>query len=482
MKNAQIILRDTGLVLLIVGIAALAAVVPALVYGEYSHGIWILATSLLFFLTGGLVRLMGGREDGEPKLKHGMAIAALSWLLVSLISTVPFMQITGFDFLSAFFEAMSGWSTTGLTMVAVEESLSHTIQFWRSYMQWMGGVGVVVLTLIVLSRPGTGSFTLYRSEAREEKIHPSVVSTVKSIWWIFLLYTGLGILLYVLAGMPLWGAVNHCMTAISTGGFSVHNASIGYYDSLAIELATIVIVVLGATSYVAHHDLLRGRIRKFLADTQFRTLLLLMVVGSVALTLFVVHDCGDLDFAVRHSVFQFISAQTTTGFQSVDLAGWDVSAKLILSLSMVIGGAAGATTGGIKLIRGNLLFKRIVWGVRDIFLPEGGHAPRKVGGTLLTRDEAERETSEASMMLMLWILMLLAGVFVLLNTVGGSLEDVFFEVASAQGNVGLSTGITSMGMDPIAKVMLIINMWTGRLEIIPILVLLRSLLSRRSIF
>ncbi|MGC9308908.1 MAG: potassium transporter TrkG, partial [Thermoplasmatota archaeon] len=207
-----------------------------------------------------------------------------------------------------------------------------------------------------------------------------------------------------------------------------------------------------------------------------------IVAGSLALTLFVMHDYGDWEFAVRHSVFQLISAQTTTGFQSVDLSGWDVSAKVLLSMSMVIGGAAGATTGGIKLIRGNLLFKRIVWGVRDIFLPKGGRVPRKVGRKLLTRDEAERETGEASMMLMLWILMLLAGVFVLLNTVGGSLEDVLFEVASAQGNVGLSVGITSMGMDPVAKVMLIINMWTGRLEIIPILVLLRSLISRRSIF
>ncbi|MGC9309031.1 MAG: TrkH family potassium uptake protein, partial [Thermoplasmatota archaeon] len=453
MKNARIILRDTGLVLLIAGIATLAAMVPALIYEEYNEGIWILATSLVFFLAGGVIRLLGGREDGEPKLKHGMAIAALSWLLVSLISTIPFMQITGFDFLSALFEAMSGWSTTGLTMVASEESLSHTIQFWRSYLQWMGGIGVIVLTLIVLSRPGTGSFTLYRSEAREKKIHPSVVSTVKSIWWIFLLYTGLGTLLYVLAGMPLWGAINHCMTAISTGGFAIHHASIGYYDSIAIEIVTLIIVVLGATAYVAHNNLLRGKIREFLADSQFRTLLLLIVAGSLALTLFVMHDYGDLDFAVRHSVFQFISAQTTTGFQTVDLGGWDASAKIILTLSMVIGGAAGATCGGIKLIRGNLLFKRIVWGVREIFLPEGGQVPRKVGGTLITKDEAERETSEASMMLMLWILMLLAGVFVLLNTVGGCLEDVLLEVASAQGNVGLSVGITSMGMDPVAKVM-----------------------------
>jgi trk system potassium uptake protein TrkH len=479
MKDASIIIRDTGAILLVVGVITVFAMVPSLVYNETEHAIWILITAGVFLLLGTFLRLVG-RGDGEPKIKHAMVIAALSWFFISLISSIPFMYVEHMDFLSAFFESIAGWTGTGLTMIANESSLTYTIQFWRTFSQWIGGVGVIVLTLIILARPGTGSFTLYRSEARDEKIHPSIISTVKSIWWIFLLYTGVAILVLFLAGMPAWEAVNHAMTGLATGGFSVRDDSISSYATL-VQFLIVPIMMAGAISFAAHYGILNGRLKKFFTDVQTLALLALIIVGAALLTLLNMDQYATFAESFKYSAFQFTSALTCTGFQTVDITGWVPSAKMLLSLAMVIGGAAGSTAGGIKLFRIILMGKGVGWKIKKIFLPPNSSFSHRLGGKIMTEDDAEEEVSEAAIMSFLWLLLLFVGIMVLLITTSSSLADVIFEVCSAQGNVGLSTGITAAGMDPIAKTMLIINMFIGRLEIIPILVLIRSIVSGQRI-
>ena len=494
MKGLKIVLRDTGAVLLAVGvITVIAAIVPLLVdfNGEKENVPWIFLTMVIFLIVGTFFRLIG-RDKGEPKIKHAMIIAAFSWLLISLISTIPFHYINyaeKMDFLSAFFEAVAGWTGTGLTMVNFESTLPYTVQFWRTFTQWIGGVGVIVLTLIVLARPGTGSFTLYRSEAREEKIHPSIISTVKSIWWIFLLYTILGIVvLYIVGlvsgeGMGLWEAVNHCMTGIATGGFSVTDDSMASYG-VVTQIVITVLMIFGAIAFVTHYDLLKGRVRKFFSDAQTQALITLIFIGVIALIFVNLNDPnygGNITRSIKESGFQFISAITCTGFATANILSWGASAKMILSFAMVIGGAAGSTAGGIKLFRIILLAKGTGWKIRHIFLPPKGTIRYKLGGKPLGRDEALEEITEASILSFLWMILLFIGIMVILYTTHASLENAIFEVCSAQGNVGLSTGITSAGMNPVAKFMLIINMWIGRLEIIPILVFFRALLKGQSI-
>jgi len=191
--------------------------------------------------------------------------AALGWIFISLIGSIPFIMI-GFnkndplvtmDFLSAFFESMSGWTGTGLTMVDRESLLPYTLQFWRSIIQWIGGVGVIVLTLSILARPGTGSFVLYRSEGRERKTHPSIVSTVRTIWWIFLLYTIIGVIALAIIGsitsngMGLWESLNHAMTGIATGGFSVADDSIVGFGTIS-QIAIVFLMILGGIAFAYH--------------------------------------------------------------------------------------------------------------------------------------------------------------------------------------------------------------------------------------
>ncbi|HDN95662.1 MAG TPA: TrkH family potassium uptake protein [Thermoplasmatales archaeon] len=482
MKNLKIVLRDTGAVLIAVGVITLFVNFISVAFREFEAVKWIVLTSLTFLFIGGVFRGIGRCSD-EPKIRHAMITAALSWLIISLVSSIPFYYITKLDFLSAFFESVAGWTGTGLTMIAEPSKLTHTIQFWRSFIQWIGGVGVIVLTLVVLARPGAGSFTLYRSEAREEKIHPSIISTVKTIWWIFLLYTAIAIIVLFISGMPWWEAINHAMTGLATGGFSITDDSMASYAT-SIQILLLPLMIAGAIAFSTHYELLKGRIKNFLKDGQTQALLFLIFIGSLLLAYINMSDGIYNNFlaSFKFSAFQFVSALTCTGFATANITIWSGEAKILLSLAMIAGGAAGSTAGGIKLFRVILLTKGVGWKIRRIFLPAKSTFPHKIAGRVLGREQAIEELSDAAVVSFLWVILLLIGIFVILHTTHAPLENAIFEVCSAQGNVGLSTGITAIDMNPVAKFMLILNMWVGRLEIIPILVLLRAIIKGGKIF
>ena len=507
MSDLKSVLRDLGGVFIIIGFVCLIALVVPLFFSEYGPDVPfdvfspILITSAMFFGLG--LPLFFIFKNAEPaNFKSAMVMAALAWFFISFIGSIPFWLIpyNGGDPtvtlstlkymapLSAFFESMSGWTGTGLTMVANEELLPYTLQFWRSLIQWVGGVGVIVLTLSILARPGTGSFVLYKGEAREQKMHPSVVSTVRTIWWIFLLYTIIGVLvLFIIGlfdptgGMNPWEALNHAMTGLATGGFSVSDHSITYFSALS-QIAILVLMIFGSIAFAAHYDLLKGRIRKFLSDAQFKALIVLIILGVFALTVINLNQYdGDFFRSLQLSGFQFISALTCTGFATVEnLSAWTESAKLILAFAMVIGGAAGSTAGGIKLFRGILLYKGASWRIKRAISTPHRVFVHKLGEKPLSKDDAIDLINEAAIISFMWVILLSIGIIVI-STVfpTKTLGDVIFEVCSAQGNVGLTTGITSIDMTPIAKIMLIFNMWIGRLEIIPIVVLIKSMFGIR---
>jgi len=480
MNDLKIILRDTGAVLIAVGLISLVAGIVPIVFNEKHSLLYIVLTSIIYLVIGNLLRL-AGKCDDETRTRHAMVTASLSWLLISLISAIPFYYIAKIDFLSSFFESVAGWTGTGLTMFSRPSTLNHTLQFWRSFIQWVGGVGVIVLTLIVLARPGTGSFTLYRSEAREDKIRPSVISTVKIIWWIFILYTGIGILALYLAGMPIWDAINHCMTGLATGGFSIKDDSVASYPTI-VQVILVPLMVAGSIAFAAHYEFLRGRIKNFLKDIQTQALLILLFLGAIFLTYLNLPIYNSLITSFKYSAFQFVSALTCTGFSNYDISLWSDQSKFLISIAMVIGGAAGSTAGGIKLFRIILLGKGVKWKLRSVFLPPKSTFAYKMGGKVLGKEEAIEEMGEAAILSFLWLLLLIFGIFVIMQTTHANLANSMFEVCSAQGNVGLSVGITSISMNPIAKFMLILNMWVGRLEIIPILVFLRAIIKGGRIF
>lgn len=496
MSDIKTVLKNLGGIFIIIGFISLIALVVPLFFGEYGGSFDaltpILITSAVFFGLG--LPLYYVFKNAEPaNFKSAMVTAALGWLIIPLVGIIPFW-LTPYNTatlwhmspLSAFFESMSGWTGTGLTMVADESLLPYTLQFWRSLIQWIGGVGVIVLTLSILARPGTGSFVLYRGEARDQKTHPSIVSTVRTIWWIFLLYTIIGILVLMIigvfdgSGMNPWESINHAMTGLATGGFSVTDDSIAGFG-LITRLVVIVLMILGAIAFAAHYDLLKGRIRNFLSDAQLKAMIILVILGVLALTFLnlKIYD-SNLLHSLKESGFQFVSALTCTGFATVnDLSSWTESAKLILAFAMIIGGAAGSTAGGIKLFRAILLYNGVGWRIKRAISTPRRVFVHKLGDKSLSKDEAMDLINEAAIISFMWVILLSVGIVIIAQVTGATLGNSIFEVCSAQGNVGLTAGITNIHMEPIAKTMLIFNMWIGRLEIIPVIVLIKSMFGIR---
>ena len=506
--------RDLGRILEALGGLVIVSLVVPVVWGEYFALPALLVSALVPL---GLGRLLYRRFQGAqaPGRFHGMIVAASGWFSVGLFGSLPFFLIAwsvqlgvpGFttpaqtatlaaftEPLNALFEGMSGFTGTGLTMTDNEEVLPRTLQWWRTFSEWIGGVGVIVLTTAILSRPGSGSLTLYESEARSKKIHPSIVSTVRTIWWIFILFTFLSILALWLAGMPIWGAINHGMTGLATGGFSITDNSIATYDSVAIDFVLLPVMLLGSIAFPVHYLILQGDLRNLYSDLQTRWVFGYMGIGSVLLWgfLYFVGPYETPFAALRYGLFQFVSAATCTGFQTavdatnVALGKWPSYAQLTVTFGMFVGGAAGSTAGGIKLIRGLTLAKGIRYQIADVFYPESAVRRLEINDRRLNEKEASREFMEAAIIVVLWITFLVVGTFLLLLTLPSgeySLANVLFEVASAQGNVGLSSGITGPESLPtVGKIAFLFHMWIGRLEIIPVLVMLRTIFKRGGLY
>ncbi|WP_297520613.1 TrkH family potassium uptake protein [Thermococcus sp.] len=460
-----------GSILQGVGLAYLFPVLLAWFYpNEIKYVVYFAAPGAFSILLGAwLSRHMGKIED--VNLRQAMVSAAFTWLFASFVSVVPFMGIAHMSFVNSYFESMSAWTGTGLTVMTHLSSYPHMLLFWRAWMQWLGGIGIVLVALTVLIRPGVAAARLYRAEARSERILPNLVNTAKVIFQIYLVLTLVGIYLYYINGMPLFDAVVNAMTGLGTGGMSNHDASIGYYHSTAIEAVTIFLMIMGAVNFTVHYRMFAQRhLKAFFEDVQVRYMFIFLIpaISIVAYSLF---QAGDpVGQALRQAIFHSVSAITCTGFGIANIANYPQVAKFILAILMVIGGGAGSTAGGIKLIRVTLMYESLKWTLQQAILPKGAVIKRKVGNYVFSTEDIQ----EVMSFTMTYFAFLLFGtVYVMLRT-GRNLADAFFEVASAQGNVGLSVGITSPHMAVDLKVLLILLMWIGRLEIFSTLVFIIS--------
>lgn len=515
--------------MLVGGLMAVPAIVAAL-YQEWHTLVALLGGSAITAVVGGALYI-GFRHAPDPKRRHAMVIAGGGWLMVALFGAIPYLlaayitpepvvasyvpagagyasSLHAFrDPVHAIFESMSGYTTTGLTMTVHEPSLSHGLLFYRSFSQWIGGVGVIVLALAILRQAATvGGYSLFTSEGRERRVRPSAIGTARAIWRVYL-----GVTLLVAAYLAtslfllqpgygleqtLFDAVNHAMTGQATGGFSVLDESIDSYGSYALELAHLPPMVLGAIAFPVYYRVWRNRdLGELTDDPQVKALFGLLVVGIPATAwllsraTFPVPELGDglvdaagtlgASTAVREGLFQFTSALTGTGWQTSTIGSWDAAPLVfVVFFAANVGGCAGATTGGFKLIRALLVAKGIRWEATRAFLPEDAVQTIEIGGRTLQLEEINEEMRRAGLMILAYLLVLLLATILLLPILEGdgtTASHVVFEVASAQGTVGLSTGITGPSMPKAAEIGFIGLMWLGRLEIFPVLAFLRAL-------
>ena len=448
------------------------SVMPAAV----SMAITLAAGGCVFFATRGKpVDIISARE--------GMAIVTFGWIAVGAFGSLPFYFCGQFgSFVDALFESVSGFTTTGASVLTQIEALDHDILFWRSFIQWLGGMGIIVLSVAILPFLGVGGMQLYKAEVPSpvpDKLKPRIRDTAMIMWKIYALLSLAEVLLLMLGGMGLFEALNHAFTTMPTGGFSTKNTSIAHYDSLYIDLVIVAFMLLAGINFSLHYQLLRGKTLIFWRDPECRFFL-----GAViALTLLVAFDTygevyrsvGD---ALRYSAFQVVSIVTTTGFATADYELWPGMSQLILLLCMIMGASAGSTGGGVKCLRIMLCFK---YCYRELFMLVHPRAVQhiKVAGKPVPEDVMR------SVMGFLALFMGLFGVSaVVLAGMGLDFVTAIGAVAATLGNIGPGFGgvgpTDNFAAIPSAgKWVLIWCMLLGRLEIYTVIILLAPAFWRR---
>ncbi|MEE8168218.1 MAG: TrkH family potassium uptake protein [Candidatus Hydrothermarchaeales archaeon] len=470
-EDLKVVLRDLGAIVFIIGYTLLAPLIVAFLYGEKNMYFAFLYPSAFAIWIGFVLKRLFAKAD-ETKTRHAVIVAGLAWLVVSLIGSFPF-QYYGVGFLDSYFETMSGFTTSGLTLFQDVEVLPKSLLFWRAFIQWIGGVGVIMLFLVVIIQRGTVAARFYTAEASGERISPSITKTINYIWRVYIVYTIIGILLYYIVGMNLFDAVSHTFTALATAGFSTKNASIGAYNSLPIEAVSVLLMFLGGTSFLILYRLLKGEKTKFWENPELMAYVGFISVSTLFISVNLVLNGYQGIEAIRRAIFHSVSAITTTGFSTSQLAAWPDFSKAILLFLMISGGTMGSTAGGLKILRSVILVKLSWHEIVRALIPERAVLSFKVKDKVL---EYEEVLHVASFFFLYTAFVFTSGLVI--TTFGYDFFGAVFTVSSAQGNVGLLSVPTAVwySTPAPAKVILILNMWIGRLEIFPALALLGSII------
>lgn len=425
--------------------------------GEFVIAGLLSAVSLLGLGLGHWGRRLLSRELAA---REAFLVTALAYPIFSIAGAVAFLPVA--PFIDGFFESMSGFTTTGLSVVPLED-MPRTLRFLRSYMQWIGGAGIVILTVALLNatQPAGFRFRLYGSGSEDERIAGGVRSTARDLLKIYAVLTGAVCLALVVVGMPMEDAVLHGLATVSTGGFSPHATSIGHYvNEPLVLIITMVGMLLGATSFAIYQRIARRKKNQngeTGRDPQGFALVTIVLIG--ALLLFV------LEGEAWHAVFDTVTSITTTGFSLADPAGWSPTRKFFTTLWMIIGGSTGSTAGGLKLMRFLVLLTLVRWTVHRLMVPAEARIALKYAGTPIEAESLRHLLG----FIVAYLALLLAGSAALVFA-GFDPGDALFESASAVGTVGLSCGITNATLPSWLKLVLSFQMWAGRLEVIPVLV------------
>ena len=471
--NYKMVLKSLGSVLCIEAACMLPSLLVSVIYGQDDRVAFI--SSILLTLSAGLLLRLIRPASAEIYARDGFAIVALGWVLISAFGSLPFLFSGSISSpVDALFETVSGFTTTGSSILTDVESQPRGILFWRSFTHWIGGMGVLVFTLAVLPKIKASTLHIMKAESpgpNPGKLVPKIGGTAKILYGIYLVMTSALIVLLLLAGMPLFDSFIHAFGTAGTGGFSSKALSVGAYNSVYIEVIITVFMFLFGVNFSLYYQVLKVSIKSLFKDAEFRFYLATVLVATVLVTIDLTGSVfGSVWESLRHSSFQVSTIITTTGFATTDTNLWPMFSKCVLLMLMFIGGNAGSTAGGIKCIRIVLLTKVIKREIARIIHPRSVRTV-KINGAAVD----EEILSGVTAFFFIYILIFASAVLAV-SLDGLDFESTFSAVATTLNNVGPGFGVFGpmgnfSGLSDLSTVVLTFCMLVGRLEVYPVLLL-----------
>lgn len=478
-----VISRILGMLLMIFSLTLFPPIIVSLLYQDGNYHGFLLAFAITF-VVGLAIWLPVRKSRKDLRTRDGFLITALFWMVLGVFGALPFMFSNGLQLsiTNAVFESLSGLTTTGATVITGLDKLPQSILYYRQQLQWLGGIGIIVIAVAILPMLGVGGMQLFRAETpgpmKDRKLTPRITETAKALFMIYLSLTIACTLSYWLAGMSFFDALCHAYSTVAIGGFSTHDESIGHFDSEIIMAICVLFMVVSGVSFALHFFSWRGRtLRNYLRDPELKLYLTALVLGSI-LTVALLYAFGIFDFAssLSHGIFQLASILTTTGFTTTHFSSWPNVLPFMLLYFAFMGGCAGSTAGGIKAIRILLIIKQ---GLREIqrLIHPSAIIPIKVGNTTVPDRVVDAVWGFFSVYVFAYFIM-----FLVLIATGLDVVTAFFAVGACINNLGPGLGEVAAhygDINNIAKWVLCFAMLLGRLEVFTLLVLFSPMFWRR---
>ena len=470
----SIVAKTLGLLLIVFSLAQVPPIIVDLIYseGEYLTFLFSFALTVL----GGLFLWWPFRNTKKDfRLREGVLIVVCFWIVLSLFGTLPFLitqSISNLSFSNAFFESMSGLTTTGATVLSQLDELPKSILFYRQQLQWLGGMGIIVLAVAVLPLIGVGGMELYHAESSgiaKDRLTPKLRNTAIALWKIYLALTILCALAYFASGMSGFDAISHSFSTVAIGGFSTHDGSIGYFNSISIEMIAIFFMFLAGINFSLHFVAWNNRsLVDYIKDSEFKTYTMVLVSSSiiVIIALSLNSEYNSMSETIRHSLFQTVSIATTTGFSSQNYSSWPAAIPVFLIMMSFIGACVGSTGGGIKVVRVLVMFRL---GMKEInkFIRPNAQVSVKLNKSSINEKALVSVLGFFSLYAISFIFIMM-----LLMFTGVDQVTAYSATAATMNNLGPGLGEVSQNyssLDDIAKWILSFSMLIGRLEVLTII-------------
>jgi trk system potassium uptake protein len=470
----KVVLNTLGTIIFFLGISMIFPLFYAFYYQETNSIYAFIASIIITTLSGLFLQQTFTSENGIGK-KEGFAIAALGWILAAAFGTFPFLFSGTFtNFVDAYFESMSGFTTTGATVMNTIEGHPLSVLFWRDQIQWMGGMGIIVLVVAILPALGVGGMQLFRSEVpgpEPDKLKPRIKETAKLLYLVYIIISVIQVILLYFTGMSFYDALTHMFGTMCTGGFTPKNLSVGHYNNPTFDIIIIIFMFIAGANFTLHYKVLHGDVKSLLKDREFLFYTAVIIFSTLIITTQLrVYVYNSILTALRYASFQVVSITTTTGFVTADYDQWPALSKNILLILMFVGGCAGSTGGAIKNIRILILLKKASHEFQKILHPRVIR-PIHIGDKKISDEVVSNITS----FFLLYIIIFVASTLIM-TTMGLDMISALSSVAATLGNVGPGLGLvgpshTYAFIPDFGKIILSICMLLGRLEIYTVLIL-----------